>query len=107
MISNFTYDMVKNDFETRQIDKITVVGKSEPVTVYELISEKGLLNRDLTKLLELYNQGISYYYSQQWDKAVEAFTASDSLEPFKVLCCKNSKRNICKALRGIQGCASG
>jgi len=83
MISNFTYDMVKNDFETRQIDKITVVGKSEPVTVYELISEKGLLNRDLTKLLELYNQGISYYYNQQWDKAVEAFTASESLEPFK------------------------
>ena len=33
LISNFTYDMVKNDFETRQIDKIIVVGKSEPVTV--------------------------------------------------------------------------
>jgi len=83
MISNFTYEMIKDDFETRQVDKITVVGKSEPVTVYELISEKGALSQDLTKLLEFYNQGISYYYSQQWDKAAEVFAAAEALEPFK------------------------
>jgi adenylate cyclase len=88
MISNFTYDMIKDDFETRQVDKITVVGKSEPVTVYELISEKDALSQDLTKLLGFYNQGISYYYSQQWDKAVEVFAAAEALEPFKSFAAK-------------------
>jgi class 3 adenylate cyclase len=88
MISNFTYDMVKNDFETRQIDKITVVGKSEPVTVYELLSEKGGLNQDCAKLLEFYNRGISLYYAQQWDKAIEALTAAEEKEPFKAFAAK-------------------
>jgi adenylate cyclase len=44
MISNFTYEMVKNRFVFRLLDKVTVVGKSEPVVLYELIGEKGSID---------------------------------------------------------------
>ena len=57
MISHFTYDLIKNDFETRQLDKITVVGESEPVTIYELLAPQGKLSPEMSKLLQLYDKG--------------------------------------------------
>jgi adenylate cyclase len=81
MISNFTYEMVKNDFETRMLDKITVVGKSEPVTVYELLGKKGSLAPEVQKLLEIYGEGIDYYYAREWQKAIAKMQEADTLEP--------------------------
>jgi adenylate cyclase len=83
MISHFTHEFIKNDFETRQLDKITVVGKSEPITVYELLAEKGKCAPEIIKLLEFYNQGLTYYYGQAWDNAIAVFEQCDALEPNK------------------------
>ena len=83
MISHFTYDMVKNDFEVRQLDKIRVVGKSEPIVVYELISEKGKWTPEIAKMVDLYSQGIAAFYKQEWDKAIEILMESDKLEPYR------------------------
>lgn len=83
MISHFTYDMVKNDFEVRQLDKIRVVGKSEPIVVYELISEKGKWTPEIAKMVDLYSQGIAAFYKQEWDRAIEILTESDKLEPYR------------------------
>jgi adenylate cyclase len=83
MISHFTYEMVKNDFEVRQLDKITVVGKSEPVVVYELISEKGKWDPEVAKMAGLYSQGLESFYKQEWDKAIELLMESDKLEPYR------------------------
>jgi adenylate cyclase len=83
MISNITHDMVKNDFEVRQLDKITVVGKSEPVVVYELMSGKGKLPPELVTMRDLYSQGMANFYKQEWDGAITALTESDKLEPFR------------------------
>jgi class 3 adenylate cyclase/CHASE2 domain-containing sensor protein len=83
MISHFTYEMVKNDFEVRQLDKITVVGKSEPIVVYELISEKGKWNPEIAKMADLYSQGLAAFYKQEWDGAVEILTESEKLEPYR------------------------
>jgi adenylate cyclase len=81
MISHYTHELIKNDFETRQIDKITVVGKSEPVVVYELLGVKGELSAEVVKFLELYNQGQTCYYNQQWTKAIEIFSRCEEFEP--------------------------
>jgi len=83
MISHFTYDMVKNDFEVRQLDKITVVGKSEPIVVYELISEKGKWTPEVAKMVDLYSQGLASFYKQEWDRAIEILSESDKLEPYR------------------------
>ncbi|MBY0554994.1 CHASE2 domain-containing protein [bacterium] len=40
IISEFTYDIVKESFNCRELDKVNVKGKKEPVTIYELISTK-------------------------------------------------------------------
>ncbi|MFP4417231.1 MAG: CHASE2 domain-containing protein [Fibrobacterota bacterium] len=81
MISEATYEMVKDYFEARLLDKIAVVGKSQPVMVYELIAERGGLNSRQEKLISTYREGLDYFYAQQWDKAIEKMRQSEQLEP--------------------------
>jgi adenylate cyclase len=83
MISQATYDLVKDRFEVRQLDKITVVGKSEPVIVYELICEKGQMSPEISTLVGTYQEGLNLFYSQKWDDAISALTEAEKLEPYR------------------------
>jgi len=82
VISNFTEALVHDSFETRELDTITVVGKSEPIKLFELLANKGGLSTDIQKLLEVYNKGLACYYAQQWDDAIALFTTSSTMEPY-------------------------
>jgi adenylate cyclase len=74
MISDFTYEYIKNDFYTRELDLIRVVGKAKPIKVYELIAFKDdKLSDNFLKLLEKYADGLQFYKTQQWDKAITTF----------------------------------
>jgi len=83
MISHNTYEMVKDQFIARQLDKITVVGKSEPVIVYELLARKDDTGVDFTPLLDLYQQGLNYFYNREWDAAIAKMGEANELEPCK------------------------
>jgi len=96
MISHHTRALVSDLFEMRKLDVITVVGKSEPITVYELICEKGKLNdlaadaekrpemADMPELLDIYNKGVDIYYNERdFRKALEYFEKAAELEPNK------------------------
>jgi class 3 adenylate cyclase/CHASE2 domain-containing sensor protein len=89
MISQFTREMVKNEFEMRQLDKIMVVGKSEPIVVYELLARKGALSGELDRLLSLYGEGINYFYNREWDRAIDRLRQADELEPNRAFSPKN------------------
>jgi adenylate cyclase len=83
MISHNTRDMVKNEFTARQLDKITVVGKSEPVVVYELLGRKGEADETYAKLLDTYQEGLNYFYAREWDAAIRKMEAAQEFEPWK------------------------
>jgi adenylate cyclase len=89
MISQTTYDMVKDQFDARQLDKVTVVGKSEPVTIYELMALKGQLDPAVTEMARMYGEGLKYFYDQQWDKAIAILRDSERMEPFRLIAPKN------------------
>ncbi len=73
MISDGTYKSVKEFVEVRKLDIIRVVGKSEPVAVYELICPKGELDPEHKKQIALFHDGLSCYLEQKWDKAINCF----------------------------------
>ncbi len=73
MISEFTYEAAKDFIEARELDMIRVVGKSEPVKVYQLLCRKGELTEDSDKLYKLFTKAIELYRDQQWDKAILKF----------------------------------
>ena len=80
MISEYTYDHVKDQFICRELDALQVKGKTEPVKVYELIAtmEKGV-SEDMEKVLEYYNQGLDLYKNRHWDDAITKFKSALSV----------------------------
>jgi class 3 adenylate cyclase len=79
-IADSTYQAVKDRVVARDLDNVRVMGKEEPVKVWELISEKGLESEKYKKILPAYHEALELYQNQEWTKAIEAFKASDDLE---------------------------
>lgn len=74
MISEFTNEQVKDQLLTRFIDHIIVRGKTRPVKVYELISERDSLKAEQEKEhLSLYEDGIQYYLDRNWTESIKCF----------------------------------
>jgi adenylate cyclase len=79
-IADSTYQAVKDKVIVRDLDNVRVMGKNEPVKVWELISEKGKEPDIYKKILPAYHEALDLYKNQEWSKAIEAFKASDELE---------------------------
>ena len=73
MISEYTYSAVKDEIEARELDRIIVPGKEQPVTVYELLELKGSLSLEKQKIMEIYYQGLNAYKEMKFEKALEYF----------------------------------
>ena len=68
--------------ETRYLDRIIVVGKREPVRVYELFAMKGELSADEEALIRTFQEAMEHYLDMQWDRAIEGFGRSRALERY-------------------------
>ena len=77
-LSEKTKNLADENFEFRELDTIKVVGKSIPVTTFELLGKKNKLCENLIRLKENFHLGISEYKKQNWDMAKHFF--SNSLE---------------------------
>ncbi|MGH9711784.1 MAG: CHASE2 domain-containing protein [Candidatus Acidiferrales bacterium] len=72
VISEATYSQVAEQFVCRELDKIKVKGKNQPVNIYELldvISEK----QKYESLLGKFNRAMTAYRAQNWSEAIEKF----------------------------------
>ena len=71
LVSEMTYQKVARKVVAREIDKVLVVGKTEPVKIYELIA---LADKPLTDgmkySLDSYREGIASYQKRQWDEGI-------------------------------------
>lgn len=83
MISEFTYEKVKDEFLCRQLDLLQVKGKTKPVTVYELMADnkRGHDLSHMENIVKLYNRGLELYYKQCWDDAIATFREVLAIEP--------------------------
>jgi len=81
MISEFTYEPVKDFVEVRELDTLRVVGKDEATTVYQLLSRKGELDDATAEVVGLYDQGMVLYRDRRWDDAIEVFRRALSIDP--------------------------
>jgi adenylate cyclase len=74
---------VEDFVAARLIDRVTVVGKSEPVNIYELINLLPFISEQERTLIEVYNEGMKHYFAMKWDPALQCFEKAESLERFK------------------------
>jgi len=68
--------------ETRFIDTIAVVGKTEPVRVYEVWAMKGGLTPAEKDLARIFDEGMQHYLNMEWDAAIARFSEALTLERF-------------------------
>lgn len=80
IVAQNTYKVVKDQFEWRMLDYLTVKGKKKPVKAYELFSVKDDLNNDQSQLITAFNEGIDLYFKQEWNKALSKFKEASELE---------------------------
>jgi class 3 adenylate cyclase len=73
IISEKTYKAVYARFEARLLDRVVVKGKTEGVRVYELVGEKGGLDKDLRATTKAYNDAMDLYLNRKWAEALAIF----------------------------------
>jgi len=65
MISETTYQYAKEYIEARVLDRIVVVGRRQPILVYELLAKKGEISKELKKSLDYYGEALHLYYPRR------------------------------------------
>src|SRR6202022_536518 len=73
ILSEETYRLSQNVIEARELDLVTVVGKTEPVRIYEAMGRAGDLADKEIELRALYSDGLAAYRRQDWDEAQAHF----------------------------------
>ena len=72
IISEFTYEVVKDSMCCRELDGVRVKGKVKPVKIFELLGER----KDETRfkpLIDSFSKALTLYRESKWDEAITAF----------------------------------
>lgn len=80
IISEFTYEVVKDEFLCRQLDAVRVKGKKLPVRIFELLGELKDAPR-WREFLDRFETGLARYREGKWDEAITAFKSVVELNP--------------------------
>jgi adenylate cyclase len=76
LVGEKTFARIKNDIITREVDLIRVVGKAQPVRVYEILGEKNELLPAQWDEITIFHQALGMYREQRWDEAIHFFQKS-------------------------------
>ena len=73
LISQAVFSRVKDYFLCRQIDLMTVKGKTQPVRIYEMLQIKSRASKKLEMIKKTFENGLARYRRQEWDAAEKFF----------------------------------
>ncbi len=82
LVSESTYKATSRKFIYRKLDRIRVVGKKVPITIYELIAFPADHNsQDTLSRVAQYEEALALYHAKDWDNALIAFAAYHKAYP--------------------------
>ncbi len=67
----------------RYLDKTVVVGRTQPVNLYEIVGLRSVLGRDALECVEIFEAASTRYLNQEWNQAIKGFRESSKLEPYQ------------------------
>lgn len=79
-----TRELVKKEFVFRELDRVRVKGKDEPVGIYEPIGLEGEVEKPVLDELKIWNQALRTYRAQDWDQAEVALLNLSRMSPHKL-----------------------
>jgi adenylate cyclase len=92
-VSKATKELCEDIFEWRELDTLRVVGKSEPITTFELLALKTEIDEVTLNLKNSFSEALELYKSQKWDEAIAAFQKSLEFEWLRFPALKGVKTN--------------
>ncbi len=69
------------DIVFREVDRVQVKGKEEPVAIFEPIGLDGEVGKGMLEELKLWNQALRHYRAQDWDQAEVALLNLSRMAP--------------------------
>jgi adenylate cyclase len=82
LISEFTHRKLKGTYRSREIDRVIVKGKTEPIGVYEVLefhTEETFPN--LSETVNQFRGGLAHYRKGDFDRAIRGFQEALALHP--------------------------
>jgi adenylate cyclase len=86
LISDFTHQQLKGVYRTREVDRVVVKGKTEPVGVHEVLDYH--TDETFPHLMDVVNdfrEGIGSYRRGAWDAAIDSFRRCLQAHPHDLL----------------------
>jgi adenylate cyclase len=80
IISEYTYNDVKDELFCRELDSVIVKGKKLPVKIYELLGERKDAEK-WEKSVGLFKEGLLKYRQGLWDEAIVSFRKVLEVKP--------------------------
>ena len=81
MISEATYLQCADEVDVRELDVIRVVGKDEPIRVYQLLNRKHQTTGVLADMVDTYHRGLEAMRNKEFESAATLFDQCLSLMP--------------------------
>ncbi len=81
LISETTRKAAGNNITAREVDRIKVVGRKKPVTIFELIGYNENIDTSIKAAIAKYQQGLQAYRDQNWNQAIKLFKAVQNISP--------------------------
>ncbi|MBI5200499.1 MAG: adenylate/guanylate cyclase domain-containing protein, partial [Elusimicrobia bacterium] len=85
LLSGATEALARPAIETRELDRVKVKGKNEPITLYELLGLKGETEPALLAMRDEFASGVAAYRRREWDAAERVFKRFPEDGPSKLL----------------------
>src|SRR6516162_1151191 len=73
LVSEGTNRLAADLVETREIDQVVVVGKTEPQRIFELLGRKGEITGERLALRNAFDSALAAYRRKNWDEARAGF----------------------------------
>ncbi|WP_426756705.1 CHASE2 domain-containing protein [Myxococcus sp. Y35] len=81
MIGPRTYELAREYIEARELDRVRVAGKTEAVTVYELLALKGGVDARTRETVARYHEALALYREARFDEAAAVLEARYAEDP--------------------------
>ncbi|MGP1386366.1 MAG: adenylate/guanylate cyclase domain-containing protein [Thainema sp.] len=81
LITQETRNQLTDEFITRELDRIQVVGKQEPIQIYQLLGSQDSITDQQHSLIETFQSGLFAYRQRDWDTAQQHFEHCLTLQP--------------------------
>jgi len=73
LVGDRTWDLCKDDFEWRIVDRVRVVGRDTPVTMRQPLGAKGKVSNDLLEYRDRFEAGLALRWERNFDEAANIF----------------------------------